>query len=147
MAKGSGRPPHAADLANPARVGPVPKLPGSMKWHPATKRWWTALWSSPWCGRYTDQDMGTAVRLAIFMDKQFRVADGATITVLTKEGTELIPLVLTGADNTAMASMEDRLGLSPRARQVLGWDDMRPEPVPATAPAATAAASHQRQHA
>jgi hypothetical protein len=106
----------------PEKAPPLPKLGNGIKWHPSTVKWWRVTWASGWAGIYTDQDYGGLVRLAHLMDKQHRVYDGATVTKDTKDGPIAVPMVMQGTDYTAISALEDRFGLTPRARQVLRWE-------------------------
>lgn len=105
----------------PAKAPALPKRAHG-SWHAATKRWWSTVWSSPWSGIYTEQDRAGLERLALLIDKQARSADGELVTKHMASGPVEIPLELTAAEMGQMAALEDRFGLSPRSRQVLGWE-------------------------
>lgn len=119
-----GSNPRARTVPVPPPPAKVPALPKRArgKWHASTVRWWRTVWTSPWAGIYTEQDRAGLERLALLIDKQARSADGEFTTKSTHHGMVEVPVELTAAEMAAMASLEDRYGLSPRARQVLRWE-------------------------
>lgn len=149
MPLGSGRPPEAAaDTEIPVRTGPPPKLPkldDGRRWHPEVVKWWRQLWSCWWVGLFElPHDLPALYRLAQLRDKLHRSMDGETTTVLRKDIEHEVPIELSGSEHTAMSSLEAAFGLTPRARQVLGWDKLRPRAGKA-APAATRVGNDDRR--
>lgn len=72
-------------------------------WLASTRAWWRVLWSSPMAGAYVEADVSALVRLARLKDDEAR-------------GT--LPLAGLGA----LQQLEDRFGLSPKARRALSWE-------------------------
>lgn len=72
-------------------------------WSPATKSWWNALWASPMATTYLEADLPALLRLAEMVDARDRG--------------ELSP-----SETVAMTAIEDRFGLSPKARRALAWE-------------------------
>lgn len=72
-------------------------------WLDATRRWWGRLWSSPMGSAYLEADLGPLVRLAELEDARAR-------------GT------LSATGMLAMTALEDRFGISPKARRALQWE-------------------------
>ncbi len=93
--------PAAEDFTRP------PKLPNKKPgWLKATKDWWDALWASPMATTYVQADIEPLTRLATFADS-FRRGDlGAT-------------------ELAQMTALEDRFGISPKARRGLQWEIAR----------------------
>lgn len=82
----------------------VPALPTRKPaWLKSTRAWWKALWASPMATTYLEADLPSLFRLAEMVDSRARGTLGATETV-------------------AMTALEDRFGLSPKARRALQWE-------------------------
>lgn len=105
----------AAQLsAPPARRVPLPR---SRDWHPATRRWWRAIWTSPMCAEWVDADVPRLVELAVLRDA-FWASGDPRIAAEIRQG-------------------EREFGLSPMARRSLQWEIRRVEgikPRPSRAP-------------
>lgn len=84
------------------RVGDVPPLP-DYDWHPETLSWWDAAWSSPMATVWLDADFDGLVRLARLKDADVR---GELQTQALGQ----------------ITALEDRFGLSPKARRGLQWE-------------------------
>src|SRR4051812_2057213 len=80
----------------------APSLPVG-EWSAETKAWWKALWSSPMAAAYEEADFDSLVRLARLKDDFAK--DPRPSTALP-----------------AMQQLEDRFGLSPKARRALQWE-------------------------
>ncbi len=72
-------------------------------WLKSTRSWWRTLWGSPMATTYLEADLPALTRLAEMVDDRARGKLGATETV-------------------AMTALEDRFGLSPKARRALQWE-------------------------
>lgn len=72
-------------------------------WLASTRRWWQVLWASPMATTYLEADVPALIRLAEMVDTRARGKLGATETI-------------------AMVQLEDRFGLSPKARRALQWE-------------------------
>jgi hypothetical protein len=72
-------------------------------WLKSTREWWRILWRSPMAVTYLEADLPALVRLAEMVEDRARGELGATETV-------------------AMTALEDRFGLSPKARRALQWE-------------------------
>jgi hypothetical protein len=84
-------------------MAPLPKLPQQQKgWHPSAVAYWRRIWSGPVASQWFDEDLGALHRLAVLVDVGYRREHRAC---------ELV----------AIARLESDLGLTPRARRVLGW--------------------------
>lgn len=81
-----------------------PALPAKRPvWLKSTRSWWGVLWRSPMAAAFLEADVDALVRLARLKDDEAR-------------GT--LPLAALGA----MQQLEDRFGLSPKARRALQWE-------------------------
>ena len=88
----------------PAAPFKAPSLPSRKPaWLKSTRAWWKVLWSSPMATTYLEADLPALIRLAEMVDARARGELGATETV-------------------AMTALEDRFGLSPKARRALQWE-------------------------
>jgi hypothetical protein len=72
-------------------------------WLKATRSWWQTIWSSPMASVWIEADVPALIRLAEMVEARARGKLGATETV-------------------AMTALEDRFGLSPKARRALQWE-------------------------
>ena len=72
-------------------------------WLKSTRSWWRVLWHSPMATTFLEADLPALIRLAEMVDARARGKLGATETV-------------------AMTALEDRFGLSPKARRALQWE-------------------------
>jgi hypothetical protein len=94
-------------------MGKAPALP-KREWLPATTAWWQTIWASPMAVAWLDADVDALTRLAILRD-DFARGDAPAIAL------------------GAMQQLEDRFGLSPKARRALQWEVAQAaEPVPVT---------------
>jgi len=105
------------ELPAGGRSGPAPELPGE-EWLPSTVEWWATIWASPMATVWEDADLDSLVRLARMRDEFHRGE---------------LPV----SAFSAMQALEDRFGLSPKARRALQWEISRGEVVqhPAAKPA------------
>ena len=85
------------------RTGATPPLPARRPgWSPSTRAYWRRLWRSPMSAAYLEADLGALYRLAELVEQHARGE-----------------LAVSGL--TAIQSLEDRFGLTPRSRQILQW--------------------------
>lgn len=84
------------------RSGDAPDLP-DYDWHPETLSWWEAAWSSPMATVWLDSDFDALVRLARLKDADAR-GEGSVAAL------------------AQITALEDRFGLSPKARRALQWE-------------------------
>jgi hypothetical protein len=84
------------------RDGAVPDLPGD-DWTTSTRVWWATIWRSPMASVWQDADHDSLVRLARLRDEFAR--GELPVSALS-----------------AMQQLEDRFGLSPKARRALQWE-------------------------
>lgn len=84
------------------RVGDVPALP-DYDWHEETLAWWESAWSSPMATVWLDSDFDALVRLARLKDADAR-GEGSVAAL------------------AQITALEDRFGLSPKARRALQWE-------------------------
>lgn len=102
-----------------ARPGRVPALPVRRPaWQPATRAWWRRVWRSPMAATYLEADLGALYRLAELVERFGRGE-----------------LAVAGE----LRQLEDRFGLTPKARQLLQWQVL-PEAPPAKGSSASAGA-------
>ncbi len=81
----------------------VPPLPRKRPaWLASTRAWWASVWHSPMAAEYLDVDRFALERLARLIDEGGRR-----------------PLKV--GELAAIVSLEDRFGLTPRSRRMLGW--------------------------
>jgi hypothetical protein len=100
-------------LVPPEPDAPVPPMPSPhprRRWTLEAERAWLAWWSSPMAGQWLEADMVALRRALRLVDDAARGVRGA---------------------HTALTQLEDRLGLTPKARRYLMWD-ARPVGEPAT---------------
>lgn len=83
-------------------AGVAPALPDG-EWEPCTRDWWSKLWASPMASAYQEADFDSLVRLARLKDDFAR----------EPKSSAALP---------AMQQLEDRFGLSPKARRALQWE-------------------------
>jgi len=82
----------------------APALPSKTPtWLKPTRDWWQAIWDSPMATAWLPSDVPVLVRLARIVDLDNR---GESTAATLSEARQL----------------EDRFGLSPRARRLLQWD-------------------------
>lgn len=93
--------PGAARLPATGREGKVPTL--GKGYHPAARRWWRTVWSSPMATVYVDADVPALQRGALIVSL---IAGGNGSATLMAE----------------LRHIEDRFGLSPAARRKLQWE-------------------------
>ncbi len=91
------------DLPAAGRKGAAPKLPALRKWSTETKRWWSALWSTPQAVAW-DQTGESLVRLALLYDDLQYLEPGKSTGI-----------------SAEMRAIEDRHGLSPKSMLQLRW--------------------------
>lgn len=94
-------------LPSEGRKGRAPKLP-EREWLKSTVGWWQTIWSSPMATVWLDADVESLVRLAILKD-EFMRGD------------------MNSSSLPAMQQLEDRFGLSPKARRALQWEVQQSE--------------------
>jgi hypothetical protein len=111
LSQGSWRTlPAAEDFKRP------PTLPNRRPgWLKATRDWWKTLWASPMASTYVAADIEPLRRLADLVELRNRGKLG-------------------GVGLTAMQQLEDRFGLSPKARRSLQWEIGRSDPEEETGP-------------
>jgi hypothetical protein len=86
------------------RQGPAPELPTGtgLFWLDWTRAYWATIWSSPMATRWTEYDVPALARLAKLQQEALFEGDG-------KHAAEI-------------RQLEDRFGLNPRGRRLLGWE-------------------------
>lgn len=104
-------------LPREGRKGKAPALPKG-KWSTSTREWWKTIWSSPMATVWQDADIDPLVRLARLRE-------------IEASGEEVTAALL-----AQMTAIEDRFGLSPKARRVLQWEITRAETEADPTPAA-----------
>lgn len=87
------------------REGKPPELPGD-DWLDSTRVWWATLWRSPMATVWQESDVDALVRLARMRDEFW--CGELPVSALA-----------------AMQQLEDRFGLSPKARRMLQWEIAR----------------------
>jgi hypothetical protein len=110
------------------RQGRPPALPRKRPaWLKETRAWWVRIWRSPSASMWQEADYDVAVRLARIREELARRPDVAAL-------------------HAAASALEDRLGLSPRARRALGWE-VGERQAPAAPPEAASASARGRLRA
>jgi len=93
------------ELPAEGRRGAAPELPGE-GWLDSTVEWWQTIWRSPMATAWLPADVDALERLAQLRDQQYRG-----------------DLPISGL--APMQALEDRFGLSPKARRTLQWEIAR----------------------
>jgi hypothetical protein len=120
--------PAARVLPAEGRKGKPPALPRKRPaWLAETRQWWARIWRSPSAAMWQEADYDVAVRLARIREELARRPDVAAL-------------------HAAASALEDRLGLSPRARRALGWE-VGERQAPPEAPPAPSASARRRLRA
>jgi hypothetical protein len=88
------------ELPAEGRKGDAPPLPAG-EWLDSTREWWTTIWSSPMATIWVEADIEPLCRLACLKDEFDRGERGQLV---------------------AIQNLEDRYGLSPKARRQLQWE-------------------------
>jgi len=91
-----------AILPAAGRQEPAPPLPGISVWLEWTKEYWATIWASPMATRWSEFDVPALARLAKL--QQDCLVDGDSRRL------------------AEIRQLEDRFGLSPRGRRLLGWE-------------------------
>lgn len=84
------------------RAGDPPALP-DRDWLPGTLEWWARAWASPMATAWVEADLDALFRLAELKDTASRRP-------------EIVSL------HAQITALEDRLGLTPKARRALQWE-------------------------
>jgi hypothetical protein len=89
----------------------VPELPKGRRWYSQVRDWWTRQWTSPMAAQWTESDRD-AMFLAAMLWQQFWDPETSAST----------------RNQTAaqIRAISDQLGLSPMARNRLGWEIEEP---------------------
>jgi hypothetical protein len=86
------------------RQEPVPELPEKPDgWLPATRKWWSRIWTSPMATQWIDADFDTILRLALMQDADARGEGNATL-------------------RREIRLLHEAFGLSPASRARLRWE-------------------------
>jgi hypothetical protein len=90
------------ELPAEGRNGAAPELP-DLDWLDDTRDWWETIWASPMATVWQPADVDPLIRLARLRDADAR-GDGS-VSALAQ-----------------ITALEDRFGLSPKARRALQWE-------------------------
>lgn len=102
--------PQWRQLPAEGRQGDPPELPGDeTDWLDSTREWWKTAWASPMATAWVDADLQGLLRLARLYDI---------------EAAGDLPASAYGE----ITKLEDRFGLTPKARQQLGWQITEEKP-------------------
>lgn len=96
------------------RKGDAPRLP-DYEWHEETLAWWGTIWVSPMATVWEPADVEPLVRLARLKDADNR-GEGSVAAL------------------AQITALEDRFGLSPKARRALQWEIAAGDTTAAKAP-------------
>lgn len=98
------------------RTDTAPELPKGFAWLEWTREYWATIWDSPMATRWmVPYDVPALVRLAKLQERALVDDDRKVLSEIRQ--------------------LEDRFGLSPRGRRLLGWElDDEPETPDASAP-------------
>lgn len=94
--------PQWKQLPADGRQDEAPPLPPA-EWLDSTREWWKSIWASPMATLWLDADVPALVRLAQMIDQ-------------CNQG------VVSGEFLSEIRQLEDRFGLSPKARKGLFWE-------------------------
>lgn len=90
------------ELPAEGRKGTAPELP-DLDWLDDTREWWATIWASPMATVWQPADVEPLIRLARLRDADAR-GEGS-VSALAQ-----------------ITALEDRFGLSPKARRALQWE-------------------------
>ena len=90
------------ELPAEGRNGTAPELP-DLDWLDDTREWWATIWASPMATVWQPADVDPLIRLARLRDADAR-GEGS-VSALAQ-----------------ITALEDRFGLSPKARRALQWE-------------------------
>lgn len=101
------KPPAKTVLKKQTRAPKVPSLPPGPRWYPQVRDWWKRAWSSPMAKMWADSDCD-AMFLAARLQQQFWDPETSSST----------------RNQTAaqIRAIFDQCGLTPMARNRLGWE-------------------------
>lgn len=104
--------PAAKTVLKPPKRPKVPPLPKGLRWYPQVREWWTRAWSSSMAAMWADSDRD-AMFLALRLQQQFWDPETSSST----------------RNQTAaqIRAIFDQCGLTPMARNRLGWELEQPE--------------------
>lgn len=103
--------PSAKTVLKPPASAKVPPLPKGPRWYPQVRDWWKRAWSSPMATQWAEADRD-AMFLAAMLQQQFWDPDTSSST----------------RNQTAaqIRAIFDQCGLTPMARNRLGWEIASP---------------------
>jgi hypothetical protein len=112
------------ELPAAGRKGPAPKPRTDRELGPVALRYWKELWKSPMAVAFIDADIQPLTRLAVLVDDRARAesADGLLGIVESCEGGEVKVIVGQFSGDAEIRQLEDRYGVSPKARRALQWE-------------------------
>lgn len=90
-------------LQEPGAVKAPPLPAKSPVWLKETREWWKTIWASPMAAVWLPSDVAVLVRLARIIEADNRGEAAASMLAEARQ-------------------LEDRFGLSPRARRLLQWE-------------------------
>lgn len=92
------------------REGKPPSLPRKKPaWLKSTREWWARVWASPMATVWLNSDVDVLFRLAAMKDVVWRKPNSPSL-------------------HAQITALEDRLGLTPKARRNLQWEISQAEP-------------------
>jgi hypothetical protein len=94
--------PGEGQLPAQGRTTPAPPLAKGFAWLEWTREYWATIWASPMATRWTDYDVPALTRLAMLQQRALIDDDRKVLGEVRQ--------------------LEDRFGLSPRGRRLLGWE-------------------------
>jgi hypothetical protein len=112
------------ELPAEGRKGEIPKPWTGRQLGDVATRYWETLWSSPMAVTFIDADIQPLTRLAVLVDDRDRSESGAGLIEIV-EGNyagEVEVVVGKFAGDAEIRQLEDRYGVSPKARRALQWE-------------------------
>lgn len=132
------------NLPSEGRAGPAPRPPKAYELADRGKAWWSWAWKTPQAAAWSAGDLLAIARRAALEDDLQTLEDAPELDVadmLRQEPSEAskeleyfirrLSSMATGrlAVMKEMRELDDRLGLTPKARAALRWEIVAPQPV------------------
>lgn len=112
------------ELPAEGRKGEVPEPRTDRRLGSVAKRYWDELWSSPMAVTFIDADIQPLTRLVVLVDDRARAETGEGLLEIVEGNFDGDVRVIVGqfSGDGEIRQLEDRYGISPKARRALQWE-------------------------